>query len=246
MYRKKKAFDAGSSSSEVSHEEIPMSSIRKAYDDDSSSSEGCQEEIPMYSKRKAYDDDSSSSQLKRRRLSTIVEDPDLFSLEGEPVFEEVAEYDEKSKMFIQEGRRMDLISFIRKLSEQMEETPTEQQQEESGLNVDANDNILDMLNSSQFFQQRKQMFRPCPSSKVEKEFDQTDPSLPEGIRVREKLRGNGVRKDREFLNSEGTLIFRSKAAVLEYLKIMEGDTVKEEDDEHDHVIAETSEANIVL
>ena len=77
-------------------------------------------------------------------MSTIVEDPDLFSLEGEPVFEEVAEYDEKSKMFIQEGRRMDLISLIRKLSEQMEENPPEQQQEESGLNVDANDNILDL------------------------------------------------------------------------------------------------------
>merc|ERR1712096_352857 len=110
--------------------------------------------------------------------------------------------------------------------------------------VDANDNILEKLNSSQFFQKGR-LFRPC-TSKVEKEFDQTDPSLPEGIRVREKLRGNGVRKDREFLNSEGTLIFRSKAAVLEYLEIMEGDNVKEEDDEHDHVLAETSEANNVL
>jgi len=239
--------DEDFSSSDIGQEEVPMYRKRKAYDTGSSSSEVGREEIPMYSKRKAYDDDASSSQLKRGRLlSTIVEDPDLFSLEGEPVFEEVAEYDEKSKMFIQEGRRMDLISLIRKLSEQMEENPPEQQQEESGLNVDANDNILDLLHSSQFFQQRKQMFRPCPSSKVEKEFDQTDPSLPEGIRVREKLRGNGVRKDREFLNSEGTLIFRSKAAVLEYLKIMEGDNVKEEDDEHDHVMAETSEANNVL
>merc|ERR1712096_501446 len=122
-------------------------------------------------------------------------------------------------------------------SEQMEGNPAEQHEESELTVVDANENILGKLHSSQFFQKRRQMFRSCPS-KVEKEFDQTDPSLPEGFRVREKVRGDGVRKDREFLNSEGTLIFRSKPAVLEYLKIMEGDTVKE-DDEH-HFIAETS------
>merc|ERR1719186_1097592 len=175
MYRKEKAYDAGSSSSEVG-----------------------QEQITMHSKRKAYDDDSSSNQLKRRRLSTIVEDPNLFSLEGEPVFKEVAEYDEKSQMYVQEGQRMDLISLIRKLSEQMEGNPPEQQEESELTVIDANDNILEKLNSSQFFQKRR-LFRPC-TSMVEKEFDQTDPSLPEGIRVREKVRGDGVRKDREFLN----------------------------------------------
>merc|ERR1719427_1541118 len=215
MYRKDKAYDAGSSSSEVG-----------------------QEQISMYSKRKAYDDDSSSNQMKRRRLSTIVEDPNLFSLEGEPVFEEVAEYDEKSKMYIQEGQRMDLISLIRKISEQMEGNPPEQHEEFELTTVDANDNILDKLCASQFFQQRRQMVRSCTSN-VEKEFDQTDPSLPEGFRVREKVRGDGIRKDREFLNSEGTLIFRSKPAVLEYLKIMAGDTVKEEDE---HYVVATSEA----
>jgi len=77
------------------------------------------QEVPMFRKRKALDD-SCLSQLKRRRLSTIAENADEFSLEGEPVYEFVAEYDESSKMFIQEGRKIDLTSLIGNLSNQKE------------------------------------------------------------------------------------------------------------------------------
>ena len=77
------------------------------------------QEVPMFRKRKALDG-SCLSQFKRRRLSTIAENADEFSLEGEPVYEFVAEYDESSKMFIQEGRKIDLTSLIGNLSNQKE------------------------------------------------------------------------------------------------------------------------------
>ena len=50
------------------------------------------------------------------------------------------------------------------------------------------------------------------------EFDKTDPALPDGFRVREKVREDGIRIDREFMNSEGTMIFRSRTAVWDYVK----------------------------
>ena len=49
-----------------------------------------------------------------------------------------------------------------------------------------------------------------------------DPTLPDGFMVREKVRSDGVKVDRYYLNSEGTLIFRSRPAVYEYLKAIEG------------------------
>eukprot|EP00092_Neocalanus_flemingeri_P035504 GFUD01038637.1.p1 GENE.GFUD01038637.1~~GFUD01038637.1.p1 ORF type:complete len:319 (+),score=100.57 GFUD01038637.1:66-1022(+) len=195
--------------------------------------------MTMYRKRKPYDDEvgSSSSQLKRRRLSTIVEDPD-FRLEGEPVYEEVAKYEEKSKMFIQEGKKMDLISLIRKLSDQedlsfdQEEKEEKEKEESMTVAFDENSNILEKLKSSPFFLQHKKSVRSCALGTT-KEFDKTDPSLPEGFRVRGKVRGDGKRVDKEFLNPEGTLIFRSKPAVLAYVRILNEDTLEEEDDQAD-------------
>eukprot|EP00092_Neocalanus_flemingeri_P039794 GFUD01043340.1.p1 GENE.GFUD01043340.1~~GFUD01043340.1.p1 ORF type:complete len:546 (+),score=166.47 GFUD01043340.1:43-1680(+) len=193
-----------------------------------------QEEVPMarYKKRKSDDDEvgSSSSQLKRRRLSTIVEDPD-FRLEGEPVYKEVAQYEETSEMFIKNGQKMDLISLIRKLSEQ-EDFPLDQEEESRPDTLDANSNDLieKLRRSSPYFLQHKESVRVC-SLGTAKEFDKTDPSLPEGFRVRENVRGDGKRVDKEFLNQKGTLIFRSKRAVLAYVEILNEDTLEEEDDQ---------------
>jgi len=57
--------------------------------------------------------------------------------------------------------------------------------------------------------------RRCPE-KARKEFVKTDPTLPAGFKVREFVRGDGTKRDREYLNSEGTIIFRSRTAVWDY------------------------------
>ena len=177
------------------------------------------QEVPMFRKRKALDD-SCLSQLKRRRLSTIAENADEFSLEGEPVYEFVAEYDESSKMFIQEGRKIDLTSLIGNLSNQ-KEMPLDK--EESMFTFDSKDKSLEKLSSSEFFLKHKSLVRSCASG-AEKKFNKTDPNIPKGFRVREMLVGDGKRVDREFLNQEGTLIFRSRKAMFEYVKVLNGDS----------------------
>ena len=45
-------------------------------------------------------------------------------------------------------------------------------------------------------------------------------TLPEGFRVRETTRGCGKRVDREFPNKEGTIVLRSKPAVMEDMKVL--------------------------
>ena len=181
-------------------------------------------EVQFYRKRKAFnEEDSSFSQMKRRRLSVIVENTNnFFCLEGEPVTEVFAEYDEKTKEFKHEGQKRDLISmlcsFTKHQGEHVHLDPTMIQNEDD-FNLDASDNILEMIKSSPFFLQHKQLVRSCKEESWEK-FDKTDPSLPEGFRVRETTRGCGKRVDREFLNKEGTIVLRSKPAVMEYMKVL--------------------------
>ena len=93
----------------------------------------------MCRKRKNFAE--GSSQLKRRTPSSFVGDThyDSFSLEGEPVFKVVAEYDEKTKLYILDGQEMDLITLIGKLSNQ------------ESVCSDSPATMLEKLKSSQFF-----------------------------------------------------------------------------------------------
>jgi len=180
-------------------------------------------EVPFYRKRKTFDKEYPRfSEAKKRRPSVIVENTNnIVYLEGEPVTEVFVEHDEKTKEFEQEGSKMDLISILSWFTNQQDELeqmdPLWIHNDDS--NLKASDNILEMVRSSPFFLQHKGQMRACREGTVEK-FDKTDPSLPEGFRVRETIRGCGKKVDRQFLNKEGTIILRSKPAVLEYMKVL--------------------------
>jgi len=180
-------------------------------------------EIPFYCKRKTFDDeDTSCSQIKRNRASVIVENPNIsIHLEGEPVTEVFVEFDEKAKVFKQ-GQGLDLISMLSSFPKhqgELEQVDPLWIQNNDDSYFEISDNILEQIKSSPFFLKHKHLVRPCKEESRAK-FDKTDPSLPEGFRVRETTRGCGVRVDREFLNKEGTIVLRSKPAVVEYMKVL--------------------------
>jgi len=151
-----------------------------------------------------------SSQSKRRKINNQNEDlqPDVFFLEGEPEFEVVALYDEDSKLYVQDGQKIDLKTLVENISKH----------QEYFLISDSHSSDLKKLKSSR---NKKDMVR-CSSSEVRKMFDKEDPTLPEGFMVREKVRSDGIKVDRYYLNKEGTWIFRSRTAVLEYFEVLKG------------------------
>ena len=79
-----------------------------------------------------------------------------------------------------------------------------------------------MLKNSLFFSKHRKLIRSCSEDKSVK-FDKTDPTLPEGFRVKETIRGDGKRVDKEYLNKEGTIVLKSRTAVTEYMKVVLGD-----------------------
>jgi len=165
------------------------------------------EDLLSYDK-KASGEVSSISQIK---ISVIPETTDVIHIQGDPVTEVYAEYDVKSNMFTRGGRKMDLISMLSKLSQQgVEEC------------LDHQEITLEMVQSSPFFSQHRKLVRGVFEENTSK-FDKTDPSLPAGFRVKETCRGDGKRVDREYLNEEGTIVLRSRPAVLEYVKVVGGD-----------------------
>ena len=171
------------------------------------------EDLLSYDK-KATVEVSSISQLKRRKLSVIPETPDVIHIPGDPVTEVYAEYDVKSNMFTRGGEKMDLISMLTKLSQHGVE--------EGGECFDHQEITLEKIQSSSFFSKHRKLLRGVVEEDTSK-FDKTDPSLPAGFRVKENCRGDGKRVDREYLNEEGTIVLRSRPAVLEYVKVVGGD-----------------------
>ena len=94
--------------------------------------------------------------------------------------------------------------------------------EEGGECFDRQEITLEKIQSSPFFSQHRKLLRVVVEEDTSK-FDTTDPSLPAGFRVKETCRGDGKRVDREYLNEEGTIVLRSRPAVLEYVKVVGGD-----------------------
>jgi len=126
------------------------------------------------------------------------------------------------------------IHYPSNVSNEVRDNLEKSGQEETMHNVKNNENLVekktkkDMLtiylqNCSEYFRKFPKQISSCSQEKALR-FNETDPNLPEGWKVQSFVRNTGKstgRKDKEFLSPE-MKVFRSKIAVLEYMKAMGG------------------------